>query len=56
MNTVLICKTDYFMVHLAGLEPTAHGFGNRCSIQLSYRCTYDIIYMARPEGLEPPTH
>ncbi len=25
------------MVRLAGLEPAAHGLGNRCSIHLSYR-------------------
>ncbi len=29
------------LVRLAGLEPAAHGLGNRCSIRLSYRRTRD---------------
>ena len=38
------------LVHLEGVEPTAHGLEVRCSIQLSYRC---ISHMERVKGIGP---
>lgn len=41
------------MVHLEGIEPPTHGFGNRCSIQLSYRCIF-IYVIGAPRGSRTP--
>lgn len=33
-------NVNFEVAHLRGLEPPTCGLGNRCSIQLSYRCEY----------------
>lgn len=45
----MLLTLEAYVAHRVGLEPTAYGFGDRCSaIELS-------MYLAGPDGIKPPS-